>query len=121
MILPNADLEMQKIVQQKGVDSAITYYKIMKKKYPQGLIAEGLLNKLGYDLLSKGNAKSAIKLFLLNVEMYPNSFNTYDSLAEAYMKNGNKQEAIKNYKHSLQLNPENKNARNMLQNIETMK
>jgi len=121
MILPNIDMELQKMLQQKGVDSAIAYLKKMKKNYPQGLIAEGLLNKLGYSRLNNGDIAGAIKLFFLNAEMYPNSYNTYDSLAEAYMKNGNKQEAIKNYKRSLQLNQQNKNAEKMLKTLETMK
>jgi len=112
---------LQKILKQKGVDSTIAQYKKMKTIYSPGLITEGLLNKLGYVELNQGDFQGAIKLFLLNVEMYPNSFNTYDSLAEAYMKNGNIQAAIKNYKRSLQLNPANKNAIRTLQNIETMK
>jgi Tfp pilus assembly protein PilF len=45
------------------------------------------------------------------VGVYPNSYNTYDSLAEAYMDNGDKDLAISNYqKKSLELNPNNMNA-----------
>jgi cytochrome c-type biogenesis protein CcmH/NrfG len=47
----------------------------------------------------------------LSVGGYPNSYNTYDTLAEAYMDNGDKDLAISNYqKKSLQLNPNNMNA-----------
>jgi pimeloyl-ACP methyl ester carboxylesterase len=121
MIFPNAETELQKILQEKGVDSTIVRYKKMKTSYPHELVAEGLLNKLGYDALTRGDSVDAIKLFRLNVVMYPNSFNTYDSLAEALMKSGNVTDAIKNYKKSLQLNPENINARRMLQKIGTVK
>jgi predicted negative regulator of RcsB-dependent stress response len=41
----------------------------------------------------------------------------YDSLGEAYMKAGNKDEAIRNYKKSLELNPKNDNAKKMLEKI----
>jgi hypothetical protein len=110
MMFPNADIQLSKTLQQKGVDSCIAQYKKMKVNYPAGLITEGTLNKLGYDLIGKKDFPGAIKLFSLNVAMYPNSFNTYDSLADAYEKAGNNSEAINNYKKSLQLNGENKNA-----------
>lgn len=49
-------------------------------------------------------------MFKLNVEMYPQSFNTYDSLREAYRAHGDKDLAVANYKKSLELNPKNTNA-----------
>ncbi len=61
--------------------------------------------------------QEAIKLFKLNVEYFPDSWNVYDSLAEAYMKNGNNDLAIKNYEKSLELNSENKNASEMLKKL----
>ena len=51
--------------------------------------------------------KQAVVVFNLNVEAYPNSFNVYDSRGEAYMKNGDKAAAIKDYKKSIELNPRN--------------
>ncbi len=58
--------------------------------------------------------EEAIGVFKLNVKLFPNSWNVYDSLAEAYMKIGNRELAIKTYKKSLALNPQNDNAREML-------
>lgn len=49
---PNAETELQKVLQEKGVDSAIARYKKMKSIYPSELMAEGLLNKLGYFVTS---------------------------------------------------------------------
>ncbi len=49
--------------------------------------------------------------------MFPNSWNAYDSLAEGYMKTGNKENAIKNYEVSLKLNSENKNAVDMIKKM----
>jgi Tfp pilus assembly protein PilF len=51
------------------------------------------------------------------VEAFPESYNTYDSLAEAYMDNGDRDLAIANYKKSLQLNPRNTNGIRMLQKL----
>jgi len=57
----------------------------------------------------------------MNVEMNPQSANAHDSLGEAYMINGNKELAIKNYKKSLELNPDNTNAKEMLNKLEKNK
>jgi len=71
---------------------------------------EGEINRLGYTLLSRGQKEDALGVFELNVSSYPTSFNTWDSLAEVHMILGHKDEAIKNYNKSLDLNPKNNNA-----------
>ena len=58
--------------------------------------------------------KEAIEIFKTNVKLYPESSNVYDSLGEAYMKDGNKELAIKNYEKSLELDPKNDNTKKML-------
>ena len=117
MMFANADAELRKVLQAKGVDSCIKRYKKMKAVYPDGYITEGTLNKLGYELMRKKDFTGAIKLFLLNTKMYPNSFNVFDSLGDAYMNAGNKNEAIKNFSRSLEMNPSNKNAQSMLNKL----
>jgi len=62
--------------------------------------------------------KDAIEIFNLNVKMNPKSANAYDSLAEAYMNSGDTENAIRNYKKSLELNPDNTNAKEMLKKLE---
>ena len=49
--------------------------------------------------------------------MFPQSSNVYDSLGEAYMLNGGKELAIKNYEKSLELDPKNTNAVDMLKKL----
>jgi tetratricopeptide (TPR) repeat protein len=61
----------------------------------------------------------AIEVFKLNVEVYPQSCNVYDSLAEAYMVNGDKELAVKNYEKSLELNPKNSSAAEKLKKYKT--
>ena len=53
----------------------------------------------------------------MNVRAFPKSANVYDSLGEAHMKAGDKAEAIANYKRSLELDPSNANAVEMLRQI----
>jgi len=64
-----------------------------------------------------GKPKEALEIFKLNVFLYPNSANVYDSLAEAYSLNGNRELAIKNYKRSLELDPKNTNAAQQLKKL----
>ena len=65
------------------------------------------MNGVGYQLLGMKKVKKAIEVFKLNVEAFPQSANVYDSLGEAYMMNGDKELAIKNYEKSIELNPQN--------------
>ena len=68
--------------------------------------------------MGAGKIKDAIEIFKLNVVLYPKSANAYDSLGEACMNSGDSKKAIKNYRKSLELNPENNNAREMLKQLE---
>lgn len=97
----------------KSVSEIIAYY--TENFDGKFLPPENEVNRLGYYYLGEeewqGNDKQkALELFLLNVANYPNSFNAFDSLGEAYKKLGNKKEAIKNYKISLKLNSQNESA-----------
>jgi tetratricopeptide (TPR) repeat protein len=71
---------------------------------------EGQMNTLGYQLLRLKRVKDAIAVFKQNTVDFPNGYNTWDSLAEGYMIDGDKESAIKYYKKSLELNPDNTNA-----------
>jgi tetratricopeptide (TPR) repeat protein len=62
-------------------------------------------NALGYRLIQAKRIRDALEVFKLNVESYPLSANVYDSLAEGYLLDGNRTEAIKNYEKALTINP----------------
>lgn len=110
--------ELAKAQAEAGIAGAIKKYRQLKADYPDRYnFQERVLNNFGYMLVRQGNFPDAIEVFKLNVEAYPNAFNTYDSLGEAYMLNGDKALAIKNYEKSLALNPENDNAREMLKKL----
>ena len=109
---------LRQVVENQGIDEAIAYYRKLKSNSPDYYILhENELNILGYFLLRNDHISDAIQIFELNVTEYPESGNVYDSLGEAYMKNGQTKLAIQNYKKSLELNPENTNAVEMLKNL----
>jgi len=100
---------------QADVTAAVATYRRLKAEEPQRWsFAENELNALGYQLLQRGRVDDAIVIFRLNVEAYPEAFNPYDSLGEAYMAAGQNELAIANYQRSLELNPDNTNAVSML-------
>jgi len=72
---------------------------------------------LGYELMGEKRLDLAVEVFRLHVEAYPSSSNAYDSLGEAYMTAGKRELAIANYSRSLELNPANTNAPQMLERL----
>jgi len=101
-----------------GIDQAVKQYHDLKAVSPATYnFDEDQLNSLGYQLLRANQFKSAVRIFQLNVEAYPQSSNVYDSLGEAYMNDGNRPQAVANYQKSRQLNPKNANAVKMLQKL----
>jgi CubicO group peptidase (beta-lactamase class C family) len=101
-----------------NIDKALEKYRQIKKDRPDAAaVSEPRINGLGYGFLRAKKLPEAIAYFKLNAELYPNSWNVYDSLAEAYMVNGDKELAIANYKKSLELNPGNANATQKLKQL----
>ncbi len=111
-------LEFFSILNSQGVDAAVHYFYKKRTLEPDVILfEEGEMNALGYQFLQKNEVKIAIKLFKLNVVVYSNSFNVYDSLGEAYMRDGQRDLAIQNYRKSLELNPNNNNTREKLKEL----
>ncbi len=71
---------------------------------------ENELNRYGYHLLSQEKTQEALAIFDLLISEFPNAFNAYDSMGEAYLKAGNEELALKNYEKSVELNPKNYHA-----------
>jgi uncharacterized membrane protein len=104
-----------------GIDQAAKQYYNLKVTEPTAYNFDELqLDKLGYKLIKAKKFKEAIRIFQLNAEAYPKSSNTYDSLAEAYMNDGDKPEAILNCHKSLQLDPKNGHSLKMLNQLNAL-
>jgi len=110
---------LERTIKEKGIDAGIAEYRDLKAKQSTTYdFAEPELNTLGYQLMRTEKLKEAVEIFKLNVEAYPQGFNTYDSLGEAYMNMNERELAVTNYKKSLELNPKNTNAIEMLKRLE---
>jgi len=111
---------MSRIIENSGVDEGIKkYYELKASNEEEYIFGEEELNAVGYKLLSNNQTDEAVAVFALNVQEYPESWNVYDSLGEAYLKQRNKKFAKKNYKKSIKLNPDNENGKAMLKKVKT--
>lgn len=106
----NQDEEAQRLV-NKGLQNGLTH------DFPD----EYGINNLGYQYLRENNNQMAIAIFTFNVMTYPESANTYDSLGEAYLANGDQEPALKYYKKAFEMDPTNSNAEKIIRDLENNK
>ncbi|GAA0880638.1 hypothetical protein GCM10009119_36080 [Algoriphagus jejuensis] len=89
-----------------------------KKNHPSLKLPEGNLNNLGLQLVfNPKTSQKGIKVFLLATDIYPNSANLFDSLAEGYLFLDDQANAKANFEKSLKLDSGNQNAINRLQQL----
>jgi CubicO group peptidase (beta-lactamase class C family) len=103
---------------KRGSDYAITLFNELKSD-TNYYFSESEMNDLGYELMNRANFEGhndlALEVFKINTLLNPESFNAYDSYAEALMKVGKREESLRMYKKSLVLNPKNENALKIFQ------
>jgi tetratricopeptide (TPR) repeat protein len=117
--LPDIAKAVKSVIQNQGVDAAFKEFKRLSTSSNSGVyFGEWEVNEVGYLFLNHNKVDEAVTVFDFNVQRHPQSANAHDSLAEAYLKIGEKDMAIRHYRWSLELNPSNANARKMLSDIE---
>jgi len=100
-------------------ENAIIAYENLKELDPNHpTVAESYINDIGYDFFHSDRMTLSINTFKVNIMLYPNSYRVYESYAEACMKAGKIDLAIKNYTKSLELNPQNNRARHELKELQ---
>ena len=115
MIKPLFATEVRKAMEEKGVEDAVALFDDLNKNHRDEYdFNEQDMNGLGYYYMSLKNYEAAKAIFKMNVEVFPESSNVYDSYGEALMSNGEHEMAIANYKKSIELDPSNMGAVDML-------
>ena len=113
-----AAVAMYHMLKEKDADAAVAkWYELKKDSQATYSMAEGQLVAIGYYLMEKNRVADATKIFELYVKEFPDAWNAYDCLGEAYMTAGDKEQARKYYNKSLELNPQNTNATDMLKRL----
>ena len=114
------------ILLSKGEKVAQMTIEKLKSDTVKYYLNEEEFNTLGYDFLGINNPyelpeehryQEALATFKLNTELFPTSSNAYDSYGEALLKVGRKDEAIKMYRKSVELNPKNENGKKILEQL----
>ena len=105
---------LNQALSDSGLATALARYPALKADTVTYSTGEGQLNTLGYKLLQAGKVSEAIAIFRLNVDNFPQSANTYDSLSEAYLARGDRANARTSYEKALKLNPQNVGAMEVL-------
>jgi len=117
-VIPSICEPLTKTLADGTVEEAIQQYRNLKTTTPNDYnFAEAQINMLGYQLMNRQRLDDALAIFKLNTEEYPTSFNVYDSYGEALLAKGDTTASIVNYRKSLELNPDNTNATNVLERL----
>ena len=103
--LPAQQIKMMELMDQPGgAAKAMKVLTEARQRNPNAVILpEFLTNLLGYEHMLAGDAKNAVEIMKLNVAAYPNSPNAYDSLGDAYIADGQKEQGIASAKKCLAL------------------
>jgi imidazolonepropionase-like amidohydrolase len=104
-------------LEQEGAVAAMEVYRSTPQPALIAKPVERVINSYGYRVMGENRIKEAIEIFRLNTVAFPSEYNTWDSLAEAYMNNGQNELAIKYYRKVLQLRPGDENATRMLKQL----
>ena len=86
---------------------------------PRYFFFESELNGYGYVFFQRGDFDNAVRLFEINAELFPSSWNVYDSLGEALAARGDADRALAMYRRSLELNPESETGRAFVETAST--
>jgi hypothetical protein len=96
------------VIEEHGTDSAVAHYRGLRERFYGSDtydFSENSLNALGYQLLGNDRPQDGVAIFRLNVEMYPESANPYDSLADGLRAVGDSAGALENYKKAFAIDP----------------
>ncbi len=107
--------KLYKTIHESGLPTALQTYRAANNDYDFG---ESEINTLGYQLLGEQRVSDAVAIFQLNTTAHPVSSNAFDSLGEAYARNGERNHAIVSYMAAVLLDPSNGHASDALRKLQ---
>jgi D-alanyl-D-alanine carboxypeptidase len=100
------------IATRDGADAMEVAYRVAPTEGDDAYdVSEGALNIFGYSLFRKGLKEPAVRVFEWNAAAHPASANVHDSLGEAYLGVGRREDARRSYEKALSLDPTSASAR----------
>jgi tetratricopeptide (TPR) repeat protein len=105
--------------EEKGRDYVRQNFESLTENFHPADPKDWILNALGYAyMLEKNDLETAIELFQLNTELFPEVGNCWDSYGEALLQKGDKAGALAAYKKALAINPDITSAKEAVQALE---
>lgn len=106
-------------IEEDNIEQAVKCYgELMEKDVHIKLTLENALNNDGYNCIYGKNYRIAIGFLKINTILFPESYNAWDSLGEAYFINKQYDLCIEAMKRSLNYNPNNQNASKLIKDSE---
>ena len=107
-------------VTAKGLDAAVAQYKELRTKYYGAMaydFSENGLITMAQRATGADRAGNALEWLNLNLEFYPKSSRTYQTMAQAHQRKNDKDSAIKDLEKAVELDPNNNQAKAQLQQL----
>lgn len=80
-------------------------------------VNSGEFHYFAYELLEKKKIKEAIELLKISIMIFPEKSGLYHALGEMYLENGEKELALESYKKSVEINPDNVDAKKKIEKL----
>ncbi len=113
---------MRAEINTKGIESAIQKYRDLRTQFYGGYVfdfTEKPLNRLVTELSEKNKLPESLALLKLNAQFNQPSAWSELLMGDAYLKSGMKEEALKHYRKSLELDPEDFFAKKKIEELTT--
>jgi tetratricopeptide (TPR) repeat protein len=106
------------LIDEGAADDSIKQFLAARDAKPVKVyFLEDQMNAYGYQFLQEDKLPQAVRMFKLYVELFPDSWNAYDSLGEALLKTGDTAAARKMYEKSVSLKPDSKSGLDALEKL----
>ncbi len=94
-----------------GINTVRKNWETLTENYHPSDPKDLILNQIGYNLLVAGATDSAVAIFRLNTELFPQTANCWDSYGEALLNSGDRMASLNAYKKALEIDPELESAK----------
>jgi CubicO group peptidase (beta-lactamase class C family) len=101
-------------IERSGLEKAKEEF---QKRNPDEQLVEFTMRNEGFNSLDNQKPDIAMQIFEMNVFAYPKSAKALQGLAEGYMETGKNEPALKYFKQSLAVNPENQFVKDMIKKL----
>jgi len=95
-VIQREQMSLMHLIDTNGAGFLINEIDSLRTKYH--IANSNVLNNTGYSLLGLERFEDAVTVFEINLNLFPDEANCYDSYAEGFWQSGDTQNAIKYYK-----------------------